>query len=184
MMRSPFAQNGFDVARLRHHEGMQFEERINVGALLVAGFQTRCRHRFTKRAASEFPGIREIGKCLLQPELVGWLRIRQARNFKTQPHDETIAARGYDGNPICRRPAVLPSRDCDISAGAFVAKESQRTDATRNEEAWFSRLRFDAPKLCLGETHVPLRFSSMTRKNASGCVEYPLCTLLVVFSHR
>jgi hypothetical protein len=79
---------------------------------------------------------------------------------------------------------VLPSRDCDISAGAFVAKESQRTDATRNEEAWFSRLRFHAPKLCLGETHVPLRFSSMTRKNASGCVEYPLCTLLVVFSHR
>jgi hypothetical protein len=148
-------QDGIDVAYLRHHEGQQFEVRVNVAARLVVWFETCFRHRCGKRAAHELPGTREIGKCLLQPELIGWLQIRQARNFQTQSHDETIAARGYDGNPICHCPAVLHSHACDISAEAFVAKESQRADATCNEEVWFSRLRFHAPKLCLGETHVP-----------------------------
>lgn len=82
------------------------------------------------------------------------------------------------------RERIAPICVCGISAEAFVAGRSQRADGTCNEEAAVSRLRLHAPKLCLGETHVPLRFSSMTRKNASGCVDYPLCTLLVVFIHR
>ena len=92
--------------------------------------------------------------------------------------------RKHERGDAVSRERIAPFCVCDISAEVFVAKQSQRADATCNEEVWFSRLRFHAPKLCLGETHVPLRFSSMTRKNASGCVEYPLCTLLVVFSHR
>jgi len=148
-------QDGIDVAYLRHHESEQFEMRVNVAARLVAGFETCFRHRCGKRAANEFPGTREIGKRLLQRALVGWFQRQRAGNFQRTFHRKTIAAHGHDGNPICRRPAVLLSHACDISAEAFVAKESQRADATCNEEVWFSRLRFHAPKLCLGETHVP-----------------------------
>jgi hypothetical protein len=148
-------QDGIDVAYLRHHEGQQFEVRVDAAARLVAGFKTCFRHRSRERAANELPGTRESGKCLLQSELVGWFQRQRAGNFQRPFHHGTIAARSYDGNPICRRPAVLPSSGCDISAEVFVAKESQRADATCNEEVWFSRLRFHAPKLCLGETHVP-----------------------------
>jgi hypothetical protein len=154
-MRSFSTQDGIDVAQLRHHEGQQSKVRVDVAARLVAGFETCFRHRSGKGAANEFPGTGEIGKRLLQHDLLGWFQRQRAGNFQTPFHHETIAARGNDGNPICRRPAVFLSCVCDISAEAFVAKESQRTDANCNEEAWFSRQRFDAPKLRLGETHVP-----------------------------
>jgi hypothetical protein len=155
MMPSLSTQDGIDVAHLRHHEGEQFEVYVDVHARFVAGFDACVRNRCDKRAGNEFPGTLEIGNRLLQHGLVGWFQRRRTRNFQTPFHHETITARAQDGNPISRRPAVLPSPGCDISAEAFVAKQSQRADAICNEEAWFSRLRFDAPKLCLGETHVP-----------------------------
>ena len=65
------------------------------------------------------------------------------------------ATRMHGRGDAVSRERIAPSCACDISAEAFVAKESQRADATCNEEVWFSRLRFHAPKLCLGETHVP-----------------------------
>ena len=154
-MRSLSTQDGIDVAHLRHHEGQQFEVNIDVHPRLLAGVDTRVRNRCDKRAANEFPGRREIGNRLLQRDLVGGFQRQRAGNFEGPFHRETIAAVRNDGNPICRRPAVLLSIACDISAEAFVASGSQRTDTSCNEEAAFSRLRFDAPKLCLGETHVP-----------------------------
>jgi len=45
---------------------------------------------------------------------------------------------------------------CDIFAERFVARQSRWADGTGNVEAAVSRLRFHAPKLRLGETHVPL----------------------------
>lgn len=154
-MRLLSTQDGIDVAHLRHHEGKQFEVRIDVDALLVSRFGSPFGNRCGKRAANEFPGMREVGKPLVQHELICRVQIRQTGNFQRPFHHETIAAVRNDGNPICRRPAVLLSIACDISAESFVASGSQHTDATCNEEAAFSRLRFDAPKLCLGETHVP-----------------------------
>jgi hypothetical protein len=154
-MRLLSTQDGIDVAHLRHHEGEQFEVHIDVHARFVAGFDACVRNRCDKRAGNEFPGRREIGKRLLQRDIVGWFQRLRAGNFQRPFHRQTIAARGHDGNPICHCPAVLLSHVCDISAEAFVASGSQHTDATCNEEAAFSRLRFDAPKLCLGETHVP-----------------------------
>jgi hypothetical protein len=72
---------------------------------------------------------------------------------------------------------------CGISAEGSVATQAQQPDAPRNVEAQFFVSRFHAPKLRLGETHVPERFSTRTRKNASGCGAHPLCTLLVAFGH-
>jgi len=154
-MRLLSTQDGIDVSHLRHHEGEQFEVHIDAHPRLLAGVEIRVRNRCDKRTRNEFPGTGEIGKRLLQPGLVGWVKRQRAGNFQRPFHRQTIAARGHDGNPICHCPAVLLSHVCDISAEAFVASGSQHTDATCNEEAAFSRLRFDAPKLCLGETHVP-----------------------------
>lgn len=77
----------------------------------------------------------------------------------------------------------LVTPPCDISAEPFVAKQSQSATTACNVEAVFFVSCLNAPKLCLGETHVPVRFSTWTRKNTSGCRPYPLCTPLVDCSH-
>ncbi len=70
---------------------------------------------------------------------------------------------------------------CDISAEPFVTTKQQSGGTTQNKEAASVASCVHVPKLRLGETHVPERFSTRTRKNASGCGSVPLCTLLVDF---
>lgn len=60
----------------------------------------------------------------------------------------------FEGDAVSRERIAL-SCACDISAEVFVAKQAQRADVSFNEEAWFLPVHFHAPKLCLGETHVP-----------------------------
>jgi hypothetical protein len=54
-------------------------------------------------------------------------------------------------------------RVCDISAKRFVTQQAQSASFTRNTEAAFAVSHSHAPKLRLGETHVPERLSSNTR---------------------
>jgi hypothetical protein len=163
-MKRVCPQPSFDLCLKPHDEGQQSELRIDIGALFVAGFGTPCRNRCAKRVTNEFPGTREIGKRLLQRGLVGWRRTQQAGNFQTPFHDEAIVARGHDGNPICHRPAVFLSRVCDISAERIVTTKQQSAGSNCNEEAVSVASHLHAPKLCLGETHVPLDFLSGREK--------------------
>src|SRR5882724_10975011 len=71
------------------------------------------------------------------------------------------------------------NRTCDIFGAPFVTRQTQPAGGIHNEEAVSRASCVHVPKQRLGETHVPERFSSKTRKNASGCSDDPLCTLLV-----
>jgi hypothetical protein len=62
----------------------------------------------------------------------------------------------------------------------FAVRWPLLADAILMAEAVFVLLRFHVPKLCLGETHVPLLLLSKRRKTASPCGDNPLCTPLVV----
>ena len=64
--------------------------------------------------------------------------------------------------------------------GRFAVRWPLLAEAILMAEAVFVLLRFHVPKLCLGETHVPLLLLSKRRKTASSSGDNPLCTPLVV----
>ena len=84
---------------------------------------------------------------------------------------------------IVINPSCLRHRACDISAERFVTTKQQSGGTNHNEEVVSVASCVHVPKLRLGETHVPERFSTKTRKNTSGCGEDPLWTLRVDRGH-
>jgi len=73
-------------------------------------------------------------------------------------------------NAFESRPAVLLSMRCDISAEAFVATRTQQADDASNAEDGFFVRGFHAPKLRLGEEHVPqMIFNLGTKKRFRLC---------------
>ncbi len=105
----------------------------------------------------------EIGECFVLGQLSGRFGKRQSGNWDTTRHDKshrktvrTIKAIMLFGKAFPLSQNDPPYCVCDISAERFVARQSRWADGTGNVEAAVSRLRFHAPKLRLGETHVPL----------------------------
>ncbi len=64
--------------------------------------------------------------------------------------------------PVCKR--RLRNRACDIYAEPNVAWQSQLAETNFSPEADAAVLRLHAPKLRLGETHVPLSFLARRAK--------------------
>lgn len=173
----------FDVASCDREEAKQFELGVDVGAIFARPFRIYRFKQNRERARQVFPASLQGGKHLraFRRVLNVALPLQRSGKFQSCIHRQTIATHDASGNAFCRRPSVFHPMRCDISAGLFVAKQSRHADATGNEEAAFSRMRFHAPKLCLGETHVPEIFSSKTRKNASRCSHNRLSPPLVDF---
>jgi hypothetical protein len=86
----------------------------------------------------------------------------------------SLMLHGFAHCPVAVMMAVtfLPAR--------FAVPWSSLADAFLMAEAVFVLLRFHVPKLCLGETHVPLLLLEPRDENASYSGDYPLCTPLVV----
>jgi hypothetical protein len=138
--------------------------------------------------AQVFFHMPEIGERIGLRQLVGWLPEWKLGGSGAFWHGgifvlvaQNIAVGAHSGKAIFPLRVAPAKCACDISAERFVATRTQHADTARNVEAEFFVSRFHAPKLCLGETHVPERIATRTRKNAFGCGEYPLCTLLVEF---
>jgi hypothetical protein len=148
------------------------KRRALIGQFLRNRFgNIRVTLQFFNAIGNVFFEVAEIDKRLFRRLLMDGFWDRKNGGFYADSHDgfqvvnlQNIPVRDPSGK-VSRPPHNgSPQNACDISAKAFVTITQQRAEASSNKEACFGLLRFHAPKFCLGETHVPLRFSSKKQK--------------------